>query len=169
MASLAPSPTTLSKLGTLPRWLATGIGGLFFLFSDRVYDWFMGLPLVVTYSGAAIIGAGLFGLVYVMRRWPARFKPHRNGIKNIFGRLFDSLWAFLMVGLITKWAYPLTMYLLPYWQSPGFWIVLVLEALELTMVGLLRKPELLTGFMKWIFRGFFRLSLHVARRVIDGV
>ena len=125
---MVESPTEMTNtIKALGQAVSTTVP-LFVIFSDTFYDRFIELPLLVTYSGAAIVCIllGLLALAY--RRWPKRFEPFRNGIKNVLGQVSDSLFSFVFVGLVIRAFYPLDVALLPFYQNWWAWLIFFLEA-----------------------------------------
>jgi|SRR5205809_893430 len=125
---MVESPTEMTNtIKALGQAVSTTVP-LFVIFSDTFYDRFIELPLLVTYSGAAIVCIllGLLALAY--RRWPKRFEPFRNGIKNVLGQISDSLFSFVIAALVIRAFYPLDLALLPSYQNWWVWLTFFLEA-----------------------------------------
>jgi len=152
-----------SRLKRLGQFISAGIVALYFYFSDSLYEWYKELPPTLTWSGVVIVSVVLGAMILADRRWPSEFLPYHNGIKSFLKRLFDSLWVFIMGGLF-KVFYPLTMSLLPFYRSPGFWIFLLLEALLFLDIYAMRKPEMVTGLVRRLFRLFLR-PLHMIQQL----
>ncbi len=102
--------------------LVSGIFTLFILLSDSVFDWFISLPYVVTWSGAVIFTSTIAVLVIIGRRWPNIFRSYRASLKNALTQLHDSLFDFVIVALLIRAFYPLDVILLPYYRNP--WVLL---------------------------------------------
>ena len=96
----------MHTIKTLGKAVSTAIP-VFVIFSDTVYDRFIGLPLLITYSGATVFCILLGLLAFAYRRWPKTFQQFRNGIKNVLGQVSDSLFSFVFVGLVIRAFYPL--------------------------------------------------------------
>ena len=101
---------------------------LFVIFSDAIYDRLIERPLLVTYSGATMVCILLCLIALTYRRWPKKFELFRNGIKNVLGQLSDSLFSFVLVGLVIRAFYPLDVALLPFYQNWWVWLIFFLEA-----------------------------------------
>lgn len=100
----------------------------FIIFADQIYEQYIELPRAVTWTIAAVVGVFAISLGVALRRWPDRFQPHLGGMKGAVQQIRESLFAFLMVGLIRAF-YQLDTVLL--FSNPwhwATWVVLVLEA-----------------------------------------
>src|SRR5438132_12227010 len=97
---------------------------LFVIFSDAIYDRLIERPLLVTYSGATMVCILLCLIALTYRRWPKKFELFRNGIKNVLGQLSDSLFSFVMAGLVIRTFYPLDVALLTFYQYCWVWLYL---------------------------------------------
>ncbi len=100
----------------------------YILFSDDALRWLTSLPLLLNFSIAGVVIAGLSVFAYVSRCWPRRFKPYEESINGILSQVRESLFAFAFVGLF-KTFFTLDLILLPlifYWPT---WIVFMAESL----------------------------------------
>jgi len=100
----------------------------YILFSDDALRWLTSLPLLLNFSVAGLVIAGLSVFAYVSRRWPRKFKPYEESIGRILNQVRESLFAFAFVGLF-KTFFALDLVLLSiifYWPT---WIVLAVEGL----------------------------------------
>jgi len=133
---------------------------IFLFFSSVVYWWLISLPTPLTWSGVLGFSLILGATAFVIHR---RFQSHAGGFKNRLMRLYKSLWTFLMGGITLKVVYPLTMSILPFYQSPGFWIVIAWEASMVGYIYFLRKPEWVFGLGNWVVRRFEQAFYAVQR------
>ena len=134
---------------------------IFLFFSSVVYYWFIALPDTFKWPGAVVFVIVLGGMAVAMRR---RFPHHLDDFRNKLRQLYSSLWTFLMGGIILKVVYPLTMSILPFYQSLGFWIVIAWEASLVGYIYFLRKPEWIVGLAGWIVRRFEQ-AFHIVQRL----
>jgi hypothetical protein len=139
--------------------ISAGALGLFFFFSGDIYQSFINLPQALSWAGAIVIVLATFlGVGLAKRKWPTGFQSNQGMIRKVFDRVKDSLWVFIMYGLVRIF-YPLTVSLLPYYQYPGFWIFIGLEAALFTDVYYMREPEKISMFGRWLFK-LFQQSFH---------
>jgi len=122
--SSAEMTSTIKKLA---RAVSSTIP-LFIIFSDTIYDRYISLPLLITYSGATVICIMLALLAFAFRRWPKQFEPYRNSIKDVLGQLSDSMFSFVMAVLVIRAFYPLDLALLPFLHNWWVWLIFFLEA-----------------------------------------
>ncbi len=134
---------------------------IFLFFSSFVYDWFIALPEPIKWSGATVFIVVLVAMAFTMRR---RFPRHLNSFRSNLRQLYGSLWTFLMGGIILKVVYPLTMSILPFYSSLGFWVVITWEASLIGFIYLLRKPEWVVGLQQLVVR-WFQQAFHTVQRL----
>ena len=148
-----------SKLKKHVKSISAGALGLFLFFSGDIYQWFINLPQAFSWAGAVVSVLGTFlGIRLAKRQWPTGFQSNRGMIRKVLDRVKDSLWVFIMYGLVRIF-YPLTVSLLPYYQYPGFWMYIGLEAALFADVYCMREPEKLSMFGRWLFK-LFQRSFH---------